>query len=84
LFGLQGEFMVISVKNLTVEYRVGSASFPALDIRRGKSVIESKYHLRPSGSGKSTLLNVLADCFRHERVGGGLWGAACRPRRIRA
>ena len=53
--------MVISVKNLTVEYRVGSASFPALDVPAWEVGDREQVAISgPSGSGKSTLLNVLA------------------------
>ena len=57
--------MVISIRDLTVEYRVGAESFPALDVpswdvAEGAQVAISG----PSGSGKSTLLNVVAGLLK--------------------
>ena len=57
--------MVISVKNLTVEYRVGSASFPALDIPAWEVGDREQVAISgPSGSGKSTLLHIIAGVDR--------------------
>jgi putative ABC transport system ATP-binding protein len=53
--------MVISVKNLTVEYRAGAESFLALDVPAWEVAEHEQVAISgPSGSGKSTLLNVVA------------------------
>ena len=53
--------MVVSIKNLRVEYRAGGESFLALDVPAWE--VADGEHVAisgPSGSGKSTLLNVIA------------------------
>ncbi len=53
--------MVISIRNLTVEYRAGAEPFLALDVPNWEVGDEEQVAISgPSGSGKSTLLNVVA------------------------
>jgi len=53
--------MVVSIKNLRVEYRAGGDSFLALDVPAWEVADGEQVAISgPSGSGKSTLLNVIA------------------------
>jgi putative ABC transport system ATP-binding protein len=53
--------MLISIKNLKVEYRIGPETLTVLDVPDWE--VEERVQIAisgPSGSGKSTLLNVIA------------------------
>ncbi len=53
--------MLISIKNLKVEYRIGAETLTVLDVPDWKVDEHEQLAISgPSGSGKSTLLNVIA------------------------
>ena len=58
---MKRDCMVVSIKNLRLEYRSGGDPFLALDVPAWEAADGAQVAVSgPSGSGKSTLLNVIA------------------------